>query len=177
MNSKVESARSAIEDQTMIHYMFAKPEYLQDVYDLYMEPTANPYLTYDPMEIEQFKKIYEELLLSNTLFVVRSGESIVASYRIIPKTFRQSQTWYLGGFVVHPACKGEGIGYKVLQHIQNKGKEDNIRRIELTVAIENEAAIRLYQKAGYEIEGTIKSSYRLGGSGPYFDEYLMALII
>jgi RimJ/RimL family protein N-acetyltransferase len=169
-------AGAGTNDQHLAHRLAVGGD-MRDVYQLYMDPSSNRYLTYDPMEIEEFRDIYEQLIQTSTLFVVELNGGIVGSYRIIPKTHRQSQTWYLGGFVVGVSHKGQGIGYRILQHIRFMAESQGIRRIELTVSLENKSAINLYKKAGYETEGTIKSSYRLGNSGPYFDEYLMAFII
>ena len=48
----------------------------------------------------------------------------------------------------------------------------NYRRIELEVYTDNEPAIRLYQKFGFVIEGTMRQfAYR---DGVYVDAYMMA---
>ena len=48
----------------------ATPKDFEKVYDLYMDRSSNPYLTYDQMDKPEFEKIYNEILPSNTLFVV-----------------------------------------------------------------------------------------------------------
>jgi len=50
-----------------------------------------------------------------------------------------------------------------------------VHRLELTVMVHNERAIRLYKKMGFEIEGTKKHSLLISGS--YVDEYHMAKLI
>jgi putative acetyltransferase len=48
----------------------------------------------------------------------------------------------------------------------------NLRRLELEVYTDNEAAIRLYERFGFEREGTLRQyAYR---NGRYVDSYLMA---
>ena len=48
----------------------------------------------------------------------------------------------------------------------------NLRRLELTVYVDNEPAIRLYKKFGFEIEGTRRAdAFR---DGVYVDSYAMA---
>ena len=50
----------------------------------------------------------------------------------------------------------------------------NISRIELSVFIDNEPAIRLYKKSGFEIEGTLRNfAYR---DGQLVDVYSMSRI-
>ena len=155
----------------------ATPKDFEKVYDLYMDRSSNPYLTYDQMDKPEFEKIYNEILPSNTLFVVELDDKVIASYRLIPKKARQAHTIYLGGFVVDRSMQGRGIGNTILNRIKldvaNKGKS----RIELTVDIHNEAAIKLYQKTGFEIKGRIRNSYKRVPGDQYLDEYLMGLIL
>ncbi|WP_277674608.1 GNAT family N-acetyltransferase, partial [Piscibacillus halophilus] len=50
-----------------------------------------------------------------------------------------------------------------------------LHRLELTVIVENKAAVNLYKKMGFEIEGVKKDSLKLGER--YVDEYYMAKLI
>jgi putative acetyltransferase len=48
----------------------------------------------------------------------------------------------------------------------------NLKRLELTVYVDNEPAIRLYRKFGFEMEGTRRAdTFR---DGKYVDSYVMA---
>jgi acetyltransferase, GNAT family len=51
-----------------------------------------------------------------------------------------------------------------------------IRRLELTVQARNERAVHLYQKFGFDIEGTKKRGARTK-NGEFLDVYLMAKLI
>ena len=53
-------------------------------------------------------------------------------------------------------------------------KEQGVKRLELTVICENARAKHLYEKMGFEIEGTKKKSVLVDGA--YLDEYYMAKI-
>jgi len=69
----------------------------------------------------------------------------------------------------------KGIGYLLFQEIINFASENNVKRLELTVITENERAINLYKKLGFEIEGTRKNS--TFKDGKYYDEFYMAKTI
>jgi putative acetyltransferase len=96
---------------------------------------------------------------------------------LIPKKDRQAHTIYLGGFVVDHFMKGKGIGTKILSYIMQLAANEGKTRIELTVDTENIAAITLYQKMGFVIEGRIRNSYMRLPENRYFDEYIMGLIL
>ncbi|MFO7683801.1 MAG: GNAT family N-acetyltransferase, partial [Chloroflexota bacterium] len=66
-----------------------------------------------------------------------------------------------------------GIGSRLMEGILDI--TDNwldLRRVELEVNTDNPAAIRLYQKFGFEIEGTHK--FHAFGNGRWADSYFMA---
>jgi putative acetyltransferase len=160
-----------------LNYRLGAPEDMDAVYDLYMNEQSNPYLTYDHMDKEEFEKIYNDLLPMDTLYVAEIEGQVIGSYRLIPKTHRQADTVYLGGFVVDPSFKGQGVGSKMLNHIKETAIDEGKKRIELTVDVENEPAIHLYKKIGFLIEGRIRMSYKRSSTGKHYDEYLMGLIL
>lgn len=160
----------------MIHRLATLQDF-ESIYDLYMEESANPYLTYDSMDKQDFTVIYNQLLKIETLFVVENEGEIIATYRLIPKTDRQAHTVYLGSFTLKKNQQGKGFGKKILEHIKAQAMGQQKIRIELAVDINNVAAIALYKKSGFEVEGQVRKSYRLSTTNEYYDEYLMAVLL
>ncbi|ACA44019.1 GNAT family N-acetyltransferase [Clostridium botulinum] len=77
------------------------------------------------------------------------------------------------GMMVHKAYQGNGIGKKLMSEILDLADTWlMLVRIELGVFTDNEKAIKLYEKFGFEIEGTKK--YAAIKNGRYADEYIMA---
>ena len=77
------------------------------------------------------------------------------------------------GIMVHADYQKQGVGKSLMTAILDIA--DNwlkLKRVELSVFVDNEAAIALYQKMGFVIEGTKK--YGAVRNGQYVDEYLMA---
>lgn len=61
------------------------------------------------------------------------------------------------GMVVTPAWHRKGVGSKLLAAVLDVADNwMNLRRVELTVYADNEAAIGLYQKFGFETEGRLR---------------------
>lgn len=79
------------------------------------------------------------------------------------------------GMGVHDAYLGKGIGRALIGEILALADNwFNLRRIELTVYTDNDAAIRLYERNGFVIEGHMKEfAFR---DGSYVDAYSMARI-
>lgn len=79
------------------------------------------------------------------------------------------------GMMVRDDWQGKGVGSALLQAMIDLADNWlNLTRIELTVYTDNEAAIALYKKFGFEIEGTHrKFAFR---DGEFVDAYAMARI-
>ncbi|MBN1680941.1 MAG: GNAT family N-acetyltransferase [Anaerolineae bacterium] len=77
------------------------------------------------------------------------------------------------GMMVHPDFQGQGVGTALMKAAINLAENWlNINRIELTVFTDNQPALALYEKYGFEIEGTLRDGAFRDGS--YADLYLMA---
>ena len=161
----------------MMQHRLATPADLDFVYQIYMDEQGNKFLTYDPMERLAFAPLYENLLASGTLYVAEEGGRRIGTYRLIPKQYRQAHVVYLGSLGIDPDLKGRGYGSLLLEDIKEAVCWSGRSRIELTVDLDNEAALRLYKKAGFQIEGIIRNSYKLAATGQFYDEYLMAVLL
>jgi putative acetyltransferase len=77
------------------------------------------------------------------------------------------------GMAVHDEFQNRGVGSALLTAMLELGENWlGLRRIELTVYTDNSAAVHLYEKFGFVIEGTAKR-YALRG-GEYVDAFHMA---
>ncbi|MEK1895711.1 MAG: GNAT family N-acetyltransferase [Rhizobium sp.] len=79
------------------------------------------------------------------------------------------------GMGVHDDFAGRGIGSALLAAVIDAADNWlNIMRLELTVYTDNEAAVALYRKFGFEEEGILRAyAFR---AGSYVDAYAMARI-
>ena len=67
------------------------------------------------------------------------------------------------------------MGTKLFEYITNWAKQEQIHRLELTVIENNEQAIHLYKKMGFEIEGIKKDSLQINDS--YVNELYMSKLL
>jgi len=77
------------------------------------------------------------------------------------------------GMAVRDDWQGKGVGTALMQAaIDLADNWLNLRRLELEVFVDNRPAIRLYEKCGFAIEGTLVDfAFR---DGQYVDTYIMA---
>jgi putative acetyltransferase len=75
--------------------------------------------------------------------------------------------------MVHPDYWGIGIGSQLMSAILDIADNWlNLTRVELEVNTDNPVAVRLYEKFGFEIEGTHK--LHAFGNGRWADSYFMS---
>jgi len=72
------------------------------------------------------------------------------------------------------ACWSQGVASCMLGEAISWAPGAGIARLELTVHTANARAVALYQRHGFEVEGTRRRSLRV--DGVYTDEYLMSLL-
>jgi putative acetyltransferase len=79
------------------------------------------------------------------------------------------------GMAVRDDWQGKGVGTALVQAaVDLADRWLNLRRLELTVFVDNAPAVHLYEKFGFAIEGTlVEYAYR---DGRYVDTYTMARI-
>jgi ribosomal protein S18 acetylase RimI-like enzyme/diadenosine tetraphosphate (Ap4A) HIT family hydrolase len=77
------------------------------------------------------------------------------------------------GLAVDPARQGEGIGARLLVAAVARAREEGRRRLLLRVLATNDGARRLYERVGFEVEGTYREAFLLDGT--YVDDLAMAL--
>lgn len=80
------------------------------------------------------------------------------------------------GIVVANKYQGQGIGSEIIQQLIDWCKSNGITtRIQLDTRTDNELAVKLYKKFGFEIEGELKNSTLLNGK--YYNLYIMGLML
>ena len=122
--------------------------------------------------LEDTRKVVESRLPGQMALVAEAGGTIVDTASLDRFHGRRQHAGTLG-MGVHDAHVGRGIGTRLLRALLEAA--DNwldLRRIELTVFVDNAPAVALYERHGFAIEGTLRSyAFR---DGAYQDAYAMA---
>lgn len=96
----------------------------------------------------------------------------LSAQRGFPKRIRHTAYIVIG---IRSAYQHRGIGSSFFKHLDDWALQNEITRLELTVMCPNIAGIRLYEKAGFHIEGKKEKGILLNGE--FVDEYYMAKLI
>jgi ribosomal protein S18 acetylase RimI-like enzyme len=78
----------------------------------------------------------------------------------------------INGFVVDPSRRRRGIGRTLLDAAAREARAQGARRLTLRVLGPNAPARRLYESAGFVVEGILRGEFRV--EDEYVDDVLMA---
>ena len=105
-------------------------------------------------------------------FIVLCENEVVGWCDIIPDNKKISRHCGRLGMGVIKKYRHHGLGEKLLNATIEKAKEIGLERVELEVFEDNEIAINLYKKNGFEFEGKRINSNKIDGK--YINSILMA---
>lgn len=127
---------------------------------------------------EQQRKQLEriEQQRNSTIFVAQQEQGKLVGYLMaIGGSVRKTQHSAYLVIGLLEDYRSRSIGTNLFQRLEEWAINSNISRLELTVVTQNEAAIALYMKTGFEIEGIKRKTLMV--QGEFYDEYCMAKLI
>lgn len=80
------------------------------------------------------------------------------------------------GMAVAEGWRGRGVGTALMQSCVDWARERGVHKLALQVWPHNDAAIRLYEKFGFEREGVLRAHYRRQ-NGELWDAVVMGLLL
>jgi L-phenylalanine/L-methionine N-acetyltransferase len=161
MNEELTVRHSRPQDYEAVHQVYSGPRAMADTLGL-------PFSSSEPWRERLAEQREGEFSL-----VACAGSEVVGhlSVYLYPEPRRRHSGHF--GMAVRDDWQGKGVGTKLLEAALDLA--DNwlgLTRLDLRVFVDNEAAIVLYQKFGFEVEGTHKWFALRGGE--YADAHVMA---
>ena len=110
--------------------------------------------------------------LKNALFAIENGKLVGMIVFVFNPNIKTNHIANIFGVYVESEYRGRGIGKKLLDSVLEAIKENwDIVKINLSVNVQQEAAIGLYEKCGFEKIGMLKKELRIDGI--FYDELIM----
>jgi RimJ/RimL family protein N-acetyltransferase len=108
-------------------------------------------------------------------FVALDGATVVGWADIFPAWADAVKHVGSLGMGLREAYLGRGIGEQLLRACLLKAKAKGITRVELEARADNERAIKLYERVGFQHEAIKRNAMRFGGV--YYDSVQMSLLL
>jgi ribosomal-protein-alanine N-acetyltransferase len=118
-----------------------------------------------PEKVAYSKRQLEYLILNaSSDCLIEKQHGVIRAFLIV--TYRQgSLTCNIETIDVNPAFKNKGIGFKLMEAAEIEAKRRDMRWSQLEVSEGNEAALKLYKKAGYIFKERIEGYYKFEHDG------------
>jgi putative acetyltransferase len=145
-----------------------------DLYDIISRPEVSRTLIHMPsIEFTDTVEFVSRRDKNNNRLVAEVDGRAVASGTLSASQNPRMRHAGSLGMMVHPDYWNRRVGTAVMTGLLNLADNWlNLKRVELGVFAENEYAIRLYEKFGFEIECRMREN--IFGDGRFHDEYFMA---
>jgi ribosomal protein S18 acetylase RimI-like enzyme len=96
--------------------------------------------------------------------LLRSGVVTLAGRPVFRAMERRDPgDWYLQAIAVQPDRRGAGVGSRLLDAALEQARDSGAGRIALDVDAANGRARRLYERYGFQVAGTSRRAWLLGG--------------
>lgn len=106
-------------------------------------------------------------------FVAEEKGRIVGTYIIKPNQIGLGSHIANCSYMVHPDARGMGTGGALCEHSVGYARRSGYRAIQFNIVVStNTTAVRLWQKYGFSIIGTIPGGFNQTGKG-FVDAYIM----
>ena len=158
-----------------LHIRRAEPDDSPAIYEIFSCPKAFAGTLQLPYpSLEHWRRRLAEADDATHSLVATVGDRVVGMLGVhtFPNRPRRRHAGTIG-MAVHDDWHSKGVGTALMRAgIDLADNWLNLRRLELEVYTDNEPAIRLYERFGFEREGTLRQhAFR---DGRYVDSYLMA---
>lgn len=109
------------------------------------------------------------------LFVLDDGERLVGAAAVTGHGFEKIRHRAMVAIGISKDYQNQGYGKQLLERIDEWAKKNDVFRLELTVAAKNRAAMILFDRAGYRVEGMRRAA--LVVDNERVDEFYMARLL
>ena len=107
-----------------------------------------------------FQSAYQGMLRGEQIMWVAERNAVIIGQVFVqfssmrPQLANGVDRAYFYSFRVDPTCRGQGIGSKLMNAMEEDLRSRGFTSVTLTVAKTNDRAIRLYERLGYHIVGS-----------------------
>jgi len=106
-------------------------------------------------------------------YIAELDGQVVGTYTLRPNRGGRGRHVSNASFMVDPSAQGKGIGRAMAEHCLNEARRLGYRAMQFNCVVStNERAVRLWQKLGFNIIGTLPGAFHHPDKG-YVDAYVM----
>jgi ribosomal-protein-alanine N-acetyltransferase len=105
----------------------------------------------------QYQSLFDDSTASRVVRIAEDEFGEIKGFVIVRCL---ADEWEIENIVVASSCRRRGVGSRLLGDLLGRARSREARNLFLEVRESNEAALRLYEKIGFSVEGRRKDYYR-----------------
>lgn len=106
-------------------------------------------------------------------FVAEDGDAVLGAYRLAPNRVGLGDHFANGSYMVSADARGRGVGSMLCEHSLHEARRAGFSAMQFNFVVStNTGAVRLWQRHGFDIVGTLPGAFRHARLGPV-DAYVM----
>lgn len=127
--------------------------------------------------VEQTRVCIRDVLAqsNSTILVVEDQGDLIGYLEASGGRYRRDRHHATIVIAVRRWRTGEGLGTRLFKRLEGWARDHGVHRLELTVMTHKQRALALYQKMGFEIEGTRWHALKVDGR--FVNEYYMGKLL
>lgn len=151
------------------------------IIEVMKDAEASGFMLYNPNErqltAESLGKFINSLntVPKSGFFIAEESGEILGYLMLKAETLMRTSHRAAIAIGVHSQSRGKGTGTKLFEYVLKWAKQQQLRRLELTVIEHNTQAVHLYKKMGFNVEGVKKDSLWIDGE--FVNELYMSLLL
>jgi RimJ/RimL family protein N-acetyltransferase len=137
------------------------------------EAFGSSYEERSKQDIDFFRRRIPEENSDNLLLFVEKDSNLVGMMGFVRvDSLKSNHKAFIWGVYIDSEARGNGLGRKMMTQIMNHARHiEGLRQVQLGVATNNTAALKLYQSFAFTIWGTEPEALKVGDE--FYDEYYM----
>lgn len=147
------------------------------VYEFYTDDTIKPYMDWEQSSQDDFCEYFQRLASRDEFLLFEENGTAVGILTVTRGKWRTQHVASIGSLAVHASHRGKGVATRMLTLLIDRLRGRGIRRLELLVESDNPVARRLYEKLGFQMEGTLREYFHRVGEPHPIDEYVMSKLL
>ena len=147
------------------------------IYTLYMDDSVNPYMSFEKISKQAFQEAFEMLNARDEFLILEEKGEMKGAVTLMLGKWRKAHVASIGSLAVHSNYQKQGVGTRLLETVISRLENKQIRRVELIVESDNPGAIALYEKFGFQVEGTLRNYFKRESDAKPIDDFMMARLI
>ena len=150
---------------------------LKLVHEIYTDETVTPFMSYAPVPLDKFSKIFDELCTRDHFWIFKDDNNVeCAMGSALRLKGRCNHTAEIRSIAIKKEFQNQGLGRKIMEKIIAHLKTTGYERLQLNAEADNPKAIHLYNTLGFAEEGRLKN-YLKRSPEEYVDNIIFAMIV